>query len=78
MAIVGGADTLSRMPMNGFDSLESLSADRCAPFSKQRNGITIGEGAALMLMLLTNVPQKVAVLGVGESSDAYHMSGSPS
>ncbi|WP_455915161.1 beta-ketoacyl-[acyl-carrier-protein] synthase family protein [Pantoea agglomerans] len=72
VAIVGGADTLSRMPMNGFDSLESLSADRCAPFSKQRNGITIGEGAALML--LTNVPQKVAVLGTGESSDAYHMS----
>ncbi|MGB9098687.1 beta-ketoacyl-[acyl-carrier-protein] synthase family protein [Erwinia sp.] len=72
VAIVGGADTLSRMPINGFDSLESLSGVRCAPFSKQRNGITIGEGAALML--LTRVPQQVALLGVGESSDAYHMS----
>jgi len=72
VAIVGGADTLSRMPVNGFDSLESLSAARCAPFSAQRDGISIGEGAALML--LTREPQAVALLGVGESSDAYHMS----
>lgn len=72
VAIVGGADTLSRMPINGFDSLESLSAARCAPFSKQRDGITIGEASALML--LTKEPQEIAVLGVGESSDAWHMS----
>lgn len=72
VAIVGGADTLSRMPLNGFDSLESLSALRCAPFSQQRDGITIGEGAALML--LTREPQPVAILGCGESSDAWHMS----
>ncbi|CCG86910.1 beta-ketoacyl-[acyl-carrier-protein] synthase family protein [Erwinia piriflorinigrans] len=72
VAIVGGADTLSRMPLNGFDSLESLSSRRCVPFSEQRDGITIGEGAALML--LTRDPQPVAILGVGESSDAWHMS----
>ena len=72
VAIVGGADTLSRMPLNGFDSLESLSAGRCIPFSQQRDGITIGEGAALML--LTREPQEVAILGYGESSDAWHMS----
>lgn len=72
VAIVGGADTLSRMPLNGFDSLESLSAQRCVPFSQQRDGITIGEGAALML--LTREPQPVAILGYGESSDAWHMS----
>ncbi|EXU74587.1 beta-ketoacyl-[acyl-carrier-protein] synthase family protein [Erwinia mallotivora] len=72
VAIVGGADTLSRMPLNGFDSLESLSPGRCAPFSTERDGITIGEGAALML--LTREPQAVAVCGTGESPDAYHMS----
>lgn len=71
-AIVGGADTLSRMPLNGFDSLESLSPTRCLPFSEQRNGITIGEGAALMLISAQS--DGVAVLGIGESSDAYHMS----
>lgn len=72
VAIVGGADTLSRMPINGFNSLESLSASRCQPFGRDRSGITIGEGAGLML--LTREPQPIALLGVGESSDAWHMS----
>lgn len=71
-AIVGGADTLSRMPINGFNSLESLSNVRCKPFSAERNGITIGEAGALIL--LTKEPGKVCLLGVGESSDAWHMS----
>lgn len=72
VAIVGGADTLSRMPINGFNSLESLSASRCQPFGRDRSGITIGEGAGLLL--LTREPQPIALLGVGESSDAWHMS----
>lgn len=72
VAIVGGADTLSRMPINGFHSLESLSPTLCQPFAQGRSGITIGEGAALML--LTREPQPIALLGVGESSDAYHIS----
>ncbi|SNY71656.1 beta-ketoacyl-[acyl-carrier-protein] synthase family protein [Enterobacter sp. CC120223-11] len=72
VAIVGGADTLSRMPVNGFNSLESLSTTLCQPFGRDRCGITIGEGAALML--LTREPQPVALLGVGESSDAHHIS----
>ncbi|EFJ2069977.1 beta-ketoacyl-ACP synthase, partial [Escherichia coli] len=49
-AIVGGADTLSRMPINGFHSLESLSPTLCQPFGRDRAGITIGEGAGLMLL----------------------------
>lgn len=71
-AIVGGADTLSRMPINGFSSLESLSERRCRPFSAERNGITIGEAAALLLLSCESGP--VQLLGVGESSDAWHMS----
>jgi len=72
VAIVGGADTLSRMPVNGFHSLESLSPTLCQPFGQDRYGITIGEGAALMV--LTREPQPIALLGVGESSDAWHIS----
>ncbi|WP_311790751.1 MULTISPECIES: beta-ketoacyl-[acyl-carrier-protein] synthase family protein [Pantoea] len=72
VALVGGADSLSRMPINGFDSLMSLSEQRCAPFSRERNGISVGEGAALML--LTREPQPLTLLGAGESSDAWHMS----
>ena len=71
-AIVGGADSLCRMPINGFNSLESLSHGRCTPFGQNRDGINIGEAAALIL--LTREPADVALLGVGESSDAWHMS----
>jgi len=72
VAIVGGADTLSRMPVNGFNSLESFSPTLCEPFGRDRHGITIGEAAGLMV--LTREPQPVALLGTGESSDAYHIS----
>lgn len=72
VAIVGGADSLSRMPINGFDSLASLSKERCQPFSQNRQGITIGEGAGLMLLTRDN--GSLELLGYGESTDAYHIS----
>uniref|UniRef100_UPI00101FF61C beta-ketoacyl-[acyl-carrier-protein] synthase family protein n=1 Tax=Rahnella sp. RFA10(1/100) TaxID=2511202 RepID=UPI00101FF61C len=71
-ALVGGADSLCRMPVNGFNSLESLSRGRCTPFGQDRDGINIGEASALIL--LTREPADVALLGTGESSDAWHMS----
>jgi len=71
-AIVGGADTLCRMTLNGFDSLEALAKDYCNPFSRNRDGINIGEGAAMFLM--STEESAVSMLGVGESSDAYHVS----
>ena len=70
-AIVGGADTLCRMTLNGFHALELLSQERCNPFSVNRDGITIGEGAAAFLMSSHESP--IAFLGIGESSDAYHL-----
>jgi 3-oxoacyl-[acyl-carrier-protein] synthase-1 len=71
-AVVGGSDTLCRMTLNGFDSLDALAQDYCNPFSRNRDGITIGEGSAVFLM--SKEPSPVALLGVGESSDAYHVS----
>lgn len=70
--IAGGADTLSRMPMNGFFSLDSLSLKPCTPFGRDRDGINIGEAAGLVL--LSREKSRVALLGGGESSDAHHMS----
>ncbi|MBF0460368.1 MAG: beta-ketoacyl-ACP synthase [Magnetococcales bacterium] len=71
--LVGGVDTLCRFTQAGFGALESLSASpRCNPFSRHRDGIHIGEGGALFLMSRAQAP--VALLGVGESSDAYHVS----
>lgn len=70
--IAGGADSLCRFTVAGFSALESVSAERCNPFSRNRSGINIGEGAALFL--LTREPGPVCLAGWGESSDAYHMS----
>lgn len=70
-AIVGGVDTLARMPINGFNALKSLSIQTCRPFANDRSGITIGEGAALFL--LTRETGPIQLLGFGETSDGYHM-----
>lgn len=70
-AIVGGVDSLCKMTVNGFNSLGALSSGICNPFSRNRTGITIGEGAALFLM--EKEPSPIAIAGVGESSDAYAM-----
>ena len=71
--LVGGADSLCRLTLNGFGALESLSQGLCNPSSKNRDGINIGEGAALFLM--SAEPGPAALLGLGESSDAFHISG---
>ncbi|AMC34396.1 beta-ketoacyl-ACP synthase [Janthinobacterium sp. B9-8] len=74
--ICGGVDSLCDFTVAGFSSLESISADRCQPMSIHRNGINIGEGAALFLMSkdLMEESDAVTLLGWGESSDAHHIS----
>lgn len=70
--VAGGVDTLCRFTVAGFGALESLSMKRCNPLSLNRDGINIGEGAALFLV--SREPSTVALRGWGESSDGYHMS----
>ncbi len=72
--IVAGCDTLNRMTVNGFHSMSVLSASHCTPFSKQRTGINIGEGAGIMLLSRKSGINDVILKGYGESSDAYHVS----
>jgi 3-oxoacyl-[acyl-carrier-protein] synthase-1 len=70
--LAGGVDSLCAFTVAGFASLEAVSASRCNPLSRNRNGINIGEGAALFL--ISREPATVALWGWGESSDGYHMS----
>ena len=70
--VVGGADALCELTIGGFAALESTSAVLTNPMSRNRAGINIGEGAALFLM--SRDEAEVALLGVGESSDAHHIS----
>jgi 3-oxoacyl-[acyl-carrier-protein] synthase-1 len=70
--IAGGVDTLCNMTIEGFSSLFVTTDSVCNPFSVNRNGINIGEGAGFFLMTLE--PSLVRLSGVGETSDAYHIS----
>lgn len=70
-ALVGGADALCEMTIRGFSGLGILSEGPCRPFEIGRSGISIGEGAALLL-LEANSNAPIQMLGAGESSDAYH------
>jgi 3-oxoacyl-[acyl-carrier-protein] synthase-1 len=70
--LAGGVDSLCPFTVAGFAALESVSATRCNPLSRNRNGINIGEGAALFL--LSREPSAISLRGWGESSDGYHMS----
>jgi 3-oxoacyl-[acyl-carrier-protein] synthase-1 len=71
--LVGGVDALSQTTLRGFHSLQILSPVFCRPLSRDRRGINIGEGAAYLL-LEREGDAAVRLLGVGESSDAHHMS----
>jgi 3-oxoacyl-[acyl-carrier-protein] synthase-1 len=76
-AIVGGVDSLCFTTLYGFNSLGLVSSRPCRPFDAERNGISIGEAAGFVLLekVAANAsPDTVMLLGVGESSDAYHMS----
>jgi len=71
-AVVGGADTLCGLTLNGFAALESIATGVCNPLSVNRCGINVGEGGALFL--LSREPGPWRLEGWGESSDAHHAS----
>jgi 3-oxoacyl-[acyl-carrier-protein] synthase-1 len=72
-AIVGGVDSLCLTTLYGFNSLQLLSSDICRPADEARKGISIGEAAGFAIVEFLSEPG-LALLGYGESSDAYHMS----
>ena len=75
--VVGGADSLCGSVLFGFNSLELVSREQCCPFDVARDGINLGEAAGFALLERT-LPEPngagPALLGYGESSDAFHMS----
>jgi 3-oxoacyl-[acyl-carrier-protein] synthase-1 len=76
-AVVGGVDSLCLTTLYGFHSLQLTSSLPCRPFDANRDGISIGEAAAFVLLEAVADPVHIegpALLGVGESSDAHHLS----
>ena len=76
--LVGGADAYTRTVVGGFHALESLAPRLTRPLCADRDGISIGEGAAFFIMRRDQESgmrdeNEVRLLGVGESSDAHHL-----
>ena len=77
-AIVGGAESLAKFTINGFNALNILSSKHCMPFDRDRNGLNLGEGAAFLVLEKEEDQlhkKKYACLsGFGNQNDAYHPS----
>jgi len=78
--LVGGTDSLTRFTLNGFFALEILSPTGCRPFDRNRNGLTIGEGAAVLVLESESVADPSAILceitGYANANEAYHATAS--
>jgi 3-oxoacyl-[acyl-carrier-protein] synthase-1 len=73
--VVGGADALCKLTVGGFTALESTSDMLMNPMSRNRRGINVGEGAAIFVLTRERTQEHaIALLGIGESSDAHHIS----
>ncbi|MEV0276757.1 beta-ketoacyl-[acyl-carrier-protein] synthase family protein [Streptomyces sp. NPDC050610] len=76
--LVGGSDAFTESAFAGFSSLWSLSPRPAAPYSKDRSGLTLGEGSGMLLLLSrqaverTGAPVIAEMLGYGLSADGYH------
>ncbi|NCA76439.1 MAG: beta-ketoacyl-[acyl-carrier-protein] synthase family protein [Alphaproteobacteria bacterium] len=80
--IVGGTDSVTRFTLNGFNTLMILDKRGCRPFDDDRAGLTLGEGAAYLVLeseeaVGRSQKQPLAeISGYGNANDAYHQTAS--
>jgi 3-oxoacyl-(acyl-carrier-protein) synthase len=78
--LAGGTDALTRFTLNGFLALEILSLTGCRPFDRNRNGLTIGEGAAVLILESEEVADPATILceitGYANANEAFHATAS--
>jgi 3-oxoacyl-[acyl-carrier-protein] synthase II len=79
IAIVGGSESLSEVTFGGFNSLRSVDEEYCRPFDLHRKGLSLGEGAAFLILEEAEHTRKrggkilVELMGYGLSGDGQHM-----
>jgi len=79
VVLAGGADPLSRLAFTGFSRLFAMAPEKCQPFDKERKGMMLGEGGAMLLIeSLEHAEKRGAkiyseILGYGLSCDAHNM-----
>lgn len=82
VAIAGGADSLSRFTLNGFNTLMILDKELCTPFDQNRRGLNLGEGAGYLLLMSEaalkqyHINPLAIVNGYANANDAYHQTAS--
>ncbi len=77
VVFVAGVDLISQFVLSGFNALKSLDPDGCRPFDKTRVGLSLGEGAAAIILARRELLSAPAILltGFGTSNDANHLTG---
>lgn len=74
VVLAGGSDELSPVSIAGFQSLMIAAAAPCRPFDRSRQGLNLGEGAAMLVLERMDAEkQGCSVLGYGTACDAYHV-----
>ena len=79
LMLAGGADPLSRLAFTGFQRLFAMAPEKCQPFDKNRKGMMVGEGAAILVVENLEDAKKrnaniyAEILGYGLSCDAFNM-----
>jgi len=79
IVVTGGSEALSELTFAGFNAIRAMDPEYCRPFDKNRQGMSLGEGAAILILEnYTNAESRGAkiyaeVLGYAINSDAYHM-----
>ncbi len=77
--IVGGVDPIDSIVFAGFSRIFSIASEFCQPFDRNRKGILVGEGAAILILeslegaIKRNAKIYAEIIGYGLSCDAYHM-----
>lgn len=77
--LTGGYEALTHLVFSGFDSLQALSPTQCRPFDAQRDGLALGEGAAVLALETIESAQRRdadilgEIVGYGAATDAHHL-----